>query len=168
MLAEAVDRYDRQICVVLLPTAINPRINEHVEHASYVSETTPEIARLALAVWLAKPDAFAEFDAFLIERIPRSRREGIVPLEVINTEFRGKAIELVAEAELDAALADPRIDAMFERTANVYDHTRDPATGNAGVPRIIIADIPYGGIHTPEDLEKVLRASYPDLTPADE
>lgn len=168
MLADAVQRYPGQLCVVLLPTAIDTRINEHVTNTAYVSQTTPEIARLALAVWLADPSKLADFDAYLVQRIPRSRADGIVPLQTINTAFRDKAIELVGEPALDAALSDPRIDEMFKHTAGLYKATPDPATGNPGVPRIIIAGIPYGGIQTPDQLDQVLQASHPDLIRADE
>lgn len=168
MLIDAVDRYPGQLCVVLLPTAIDTRINEHVSNSAYVSQTTPELARLAMAVWLADPAEFVAFDAYLVHRIPRSRADGIVPLETINTVFRNQAIELVGEPALTTALNDPRIDAMFQRTAGLYHATRDLATGNPGVPRIIIAGIPYGGIHTVDQLDEVLQASHPDLIRADE
>ncbi|MEM9020116.1 MAG: vitamin K epoxide reductase family protein [Planctomycetota bacterium] len=166
-LDRAVTRYDGQLAVVLLPTAIDPRINPHVTRASAVSAHSPELARLMLAVWVADPTRAAEFDRFLMQQIPRDTEEGVVPMDIIQGAFRQQAELLVGEDELAAALQDPAIHQRFERSAGVYDQTRNPR-GRAGVPRVIIGGVPYPAFETYEQLDQALRHHYPDLVPVDQ
>jgi len=62
----AVQRYGRsRLACVMLATPLNDRCNDAVEGVEPRFETSCELARLSIAVWRLRPDAFERFDAFL-------------------------------------------------------------------------------------------------------
>ncbi|MEM9415776.1 MAG: vitamin K epoxide reductase family protein, partial [Planctomycetota bacterium] len=167
-LRAALDRYPGQLNLILLPTAIDPACNTFVSQQSYGSRTSCDIARLALAVWVADAEQLDAFDAYLVEQVPRKKVDGSVPPEIVETLFRAEAERRVGAEALAAALADPRIDAQLEAAAKVYGLAVDPTTLREGVPRIIIGEFAFPGFEQDTDLFKLLEATYPDLKPTGE
>jgi uncharacterized membrane protein/protein-disulfide isomerase len=109
-LKTGLERYPGQLGVVMLPMPLDSKCNPHIEQTEPRFEHSCELARLALAVWLAKPEAFVEFDAWLFEpELPRTLQEA-----------RQKAEQLVAADALDKALSDPWIKEQIAAGANAY------------------------------------------------
>lgn len=167
-LHEAVARYEGQLVVVLLPTAIDPACNPNVSIQAAVSRTSCAIARLMLAVWVADPTQLAAFDAYLVEQVPRQKRDGSVPAEVVDGAFRDEAARLVGEDALATALDDPRIDARLNTSANLYRVAVDPVRLQPGVPRVVIGGLAYPAFEEPGQLFRALESAYPGLKPTDE
>lgn len=164
-LHEAIRRYDGQLVVVLLPTAIDPACNRHVQELSPVSRTSCALARLMLAVWVADASRLAAFDAYLLEQVPRYKSDGSVPPEIVDGMFRTEAERLVGAAVLAAALDDPRIDKRLQDSANLYHVAVDPQYMRPGVPRVVIGGGVYPAFEEPAQLFQVLEAAYPGLKP---
>ncbi len=162
----ALERYDGQLAVVLLPTAIDPACNPYVQERSPVSLTSCAIARLLLAVWVADPGQLAVFDAYLLDQVPRYKRTGSVPPEIVDGVFRDEAERRVGAEALAAALTDPRIDGRLQDSANLYHVAVDPQFMRPGVPRVVIAGGVYPAFEDPAQLYQVLEAAYPGLKPA--
>lgn len=110
-LLNEMPKYGGQFGVVLLPMPLDASCNPSVDETEPRFRESCELTRLALAVWRAKPIAFAEFDAWLYEpEMPRALQDA-----------RKKAVELIGESELAEALADPWIDARIAADVAGYD-----------------------------------------------
>ena len=167
-LRAALERYPDQLAIILLPTAIDPRCNKYVNQRAIISRSSCAIARLALAVWIADADQLDAFDAYLVQHIPREKRDGSVPPEVVESVFRVEAERLVGAESLAAALDDPRITKQLETAAEVYSLAVDPVYFQEGVPRILIGELAYPALEDETQLFDLLENTYPQLKPASE
>ncbi len=129
MLAEAVRRYHGQLAFALFPTPLNSRCNSYVLQDVEQFKDSCELARVALAVWLANREAFSEFDQwmFLLESGDSWHPRG-------PDAAKAKAIELVGAEKFDAALVDPRIDQCLQAAVRLYGST---IQGSSAVPKLI-------------------------------
>jgi protein-disulfide isomerase len=112
-LREGLPRYPGQLGVVLLPMPLDAKCNPSVDETEARFRESCDLIRLALAVWRAKPGAFAEFDAWLFE--PEKPRA--------LAGARAKAESLVGAQELEAALADPWIEETIRADVKAYDES---------------------------------------------
>jgi len=129
MLDEAIGQYDGKLAFVLCPAPLNSQCNPYVAKDVDEFRDSCELARIALAVWLAKRDAFAAFDDWMFSAEPGERWH---PRSV--DAARAKAIELVGQAKFDAARADPSVDRYLQTSIAIFGSTI--RSGNA-VPRLV-------------------------------
>ncbi len=162
--ADAVAHFDGQLAVVMLPTALDTACNQHVQNPNPHSATSCELARLALAVWVAEPAKFSTFDLALIKLIDARADDGALPIAIINSEIRPLAEQLVGKAALEQALADPRIDELMETSGEIYGLAK--IQGRRGVPRLVIAGRALPGFVDAKQLITFLTQAYPGLAPA--
>lgn len=117
------DRFGSQAVVlpVLYPLApeCNPKVTSDMVGSDPDSCT---YARLSLAVWLAKPSAFAKYHRLLVSATHRDQMP-------TADEARFKAGELVGEDAIRRTLADPRVDQLL-------------AGGIAAKPRTLSSGLP--------------------------
>jgi hypothetical protein len=153
MLNEAVRRFDGKLGFALCPTPLNTQCNPYIPRDADEFKTSCELARIGLAVWVAKRDAFSDFDnwMFTFESgdtwSPRS-------LESAKT----KAIELVGKGKFDAAWTDLWIEQYLQTCIRIYGQTIQ--NGNRGVPKLIFGSrwvIPEP--RNADDLVMILRKS---------
>ena len=129
-LIPGLSRYQDQIGVVLLPMPLDSKCNPTVDETEPRFEHACELARLALAVWKAKPDAFKAFDAWLFES--ESPRD--------PAQARSRAEELVSPSALAEALKSPWIDAQIARHVEAYRQIgteRIPVMMSPGFPSLV-------------------------------
>ena len=88
--------------VIVLPSPLNRACNPNLKPAVHDHPGACELARLALALWRAKPDAFPEFHEYLFSLPLPATPERIA-------EARRKAGSLAGEAVITTALQDPWI-----------------------------------------------------------
>lgn len=162
MAKQAVTRYGTKLTVVLYPTAQNAACNPYVQHTNPHSETSCDLARLALAVWLAKPAAFREYDTQLIELAEAHARSDETAVEYL-ANARALAEQFVPAEELELALADPRIDAILSDNARLY--ALATYHGRRGVPRLILNGRARPGLPDQQTLHDLIEQAYPDLKP---
>ncbi len=129
LLDEAVRRYDGQLAFALCPTPLCKQCNPYIERDVDAFKDSCELARIALAVWVAKRDAFAEFDRWMF-----LHESGDFWHPRRLDAARTKAVELVGKAKFDAALADPRIDRHMQTSIRIYGNTFE---GSGAVPKLI-------------------------------
>jgi uncharacterized membrane protein len=113
-LTKTATQHEGDMLVLSLPTPLAAACNEHILETEPRFAGSCELARLALAVWLASPQAFAEFEHWLFEpENPRDPREA-----------RAYAAGLVGDEALARALADPRVEEQIRRNVGAYGQAR--------------------------------------------
>ncbi len=112
MLEEAISRYGGKLAFVLCPAPLNTRCNPYVPADPDAFKNSCELARIGLAVWVARREAFSDFESwmFTFESGDSWRPRNL-------EKARAKAVELVGQAKFDAALSDAWIGPVY---ANLY------------------------------------------------
>ena len=124
LLEKAGGAYRIHLCPVPLSSACNPYIpNSGIDRFAGSCPLT----RYALAVWYARPDAYAEYWDYLLG-------EGDAKAIVVPAEAETRARALLG-AGFDAAVADPRIDAYLRKAEELFGRTSNAE--KSGVPRLI-------------------------------
>jgi protein-disulfide isomerase len=120
-------RIRRELCVPLIVVPLSPECNKYVEaYEPKAAQDACALARLSLAVWRQRPDAFAEFDTWLTS--------GPQPpsLEVA----RARAAELLGQNELEQALSDPALYEQLERQTQLYENLH-----RGLLPKLLLPDV---------------------------
>jgi uncharacterized membrane protein len=147
ILDEAVRRYGGKLAFVLCPSPLNSQCNPYIPRDVDEFKGSCELARVALAVWVARREMFPIFNRwmFSIESGDRWQPRSL-------DSARAKAIELVGRAKFDAALADPWISQYLQTSVRIYGSTIQ--NGNNAVPKLV-----YGSrwvIPAPNDAEDLV------------
>ena len=104
MLDEVIRRFDGKLAFALCPTPLNTQCNPYIPRDVDEFKNSCELAKIGLAVWLAKREVFPAFEDWMFtfefgdSWHPRSLESA-----------RVKAVELVGQAKLDTAWTDPWI-----------------------------------------------------------
>lgn len=153
ILDEAIQRYSGKLAFVLRPTPLNTECNPYVPGDVDAFKNSCELARIGLAVWLARREAFPVFETWMFtfesgdSWRPRSLKATMA-----------KAVELVGQAKLEAALSDPWIERYIQDCIQIYGQTVQ--NGKGGVPKLIFDSrwvIPE--IYSADDLVMILQKS---------
>ena len=153
MLDEAIRRYGGKLAFVLCPTPLNTKCNPYITRDVDEFKNSCELAKIGLAVWVAKRKAFHDFDNWMytFESGDRWRPRSL-------ESARSKAIALVGKVKYDAALDDPWIGRYMQTCIRVYGQTIQ--NGNGGVPKLIFGAhwvIPEP--NNADDLVRILQKS---------
>ena len=124
LLERAGGRYRIQLCPVPLSSACNPYLP--ASGIDRFAGSCP-LTRLALAVWYARPDAFAAYWDYLLG-------DGDEHATISPADAENRARALLGDG-FEAALADPRIDATLRRAEELFGRTS--TSEKSGVPRLI-------------------------------
>lgn len=153
MLNDIVDKYNGKLAFVLCPAPLNAECNPFVSANSDRFRNSCELARIALAVWVADRNVFHEFERWMFTfetgDIWRPRK-----LEAAET----KAAELVGEAKLNKALDDPWVEKYLMKCIEIYGRTMQ--NGSGGIPKLICGSlwvIPQPD--TSDDLLRIMQNS---------
>lgn len=148
-----VQKHPGQFCVIMLPVPLNRACNEffptHVENHEHACE----MARLGLAAWRAKPEAYPEVHETLFTR------------PVLDPEIAEIAVaQIVGEEALAEAMQDPWIEEIL--TANKNDF-RQLITSTIKMPKLLVADnkMLHGVTKSKEVLLRALEKEF-NLPPA--
>ena len=129
MLDEAIRRYDGKLAFALCPAPLNTQCNPYIPRDVDEFKDSCELAKIGLAVWVAKREAFPAFDRWMF-----SLESGDLWHPRSLDAARAKAVELVGQAKFDAARADPWIDRYMQTSIRIYGDTIQ--SGNA-VPKLV-------------------------------
>ena len=127
MLDEAIRRYGGKLAFALCPTPLNTQCNPYIPRDVDEFKDSCELAKVGLAVWVAKREAFPAFDRWMFSLESGDRWQ---PRSL--DAARAKAVELVGQAKFDAARADPWIDRYLQTSIRIYGDT-----GNNAVPKLV-------------------------------
>ena len=112
------------LCPVPLSSACNPYIP--ASGIDRFAGSCP-LTRYALAVWYARPDAYADYWEWLLGN-------GDEHAQIAPDEAEKRARALLGDA-FEAALADPRIDTYLRKVEELFGRTS--SSEKSGVPRLI-------------------------------
>lgn len=139
--------------VIVLPTLLDPACNPYLPPG--VTRPLPQdcaLTRLALAVFCAKPQAFAEMNRWLFAE-DRVRGEA---------EARAYATELVGADALRAGEADPRVREIILLGCELFART-----GSGAIPKMLIGSTAISGpVSDSEALREPMRREWGGLTPS--
>ena len=153
MLIDAVHRYNGKLAFVLCPAPLNTKCNQYIHRDVDAFKNSCELARIGLAVWVAKREALPDFENWMFsfdtgnKWHPRS-------LESV----RAKAVELVGQEKFDAAWIDPWVDKYLQTCVQIYGKTLQK--GRGGVPKLIFGShwvVPE--LNNTDDLISILQKS---------
>jgi uncharacterized membrane protein len=121
-LPAVIEHYKGQVSLALMPVAMNSKCNTLIAVTDPRHTFACDLAKLALAVWRAKPEAYAEMDSYLFA--PEEPRT--------PADARRKAVGLVGEAALARAEADPWVAQQLSKDIEVYR-----VAGAGSIPKLI-------------------------------
>jgi len=138
-------RYDGAVAVVQLVCPISRECNRHLRPGVKERGWACDLARLSTALFVTDREQHDAFSDWLQRAIT----------EVPPTVARRKAIKLIGEERLDAALADPRVDALIDRGARIYSDL-----GAGKLPKLLIRgdQVIVGEVHDADGLFAVIEA----------
>ncbi len=127
MLDEAIRRYGGMLAFALCPAPLNSQCNPYIPRDVEQFKDSCELAKVGLAVWAAKREAFPAFDRwmFSFESGDRWRPRSL-------DTARAKAAELVGQAKFEAARANSWIDRYMQTSIRIYG-----TTGGNAVPKLV-------------------------------
>ena len=129
ILPELLERAGGQFRIFLCPVPLSSACNPYIPAGPVdrFAGSCP-LTRYALAVWYARPDAYAAYWDYLLG-------DGDERAQVSPDEALQRAQALLGDG-LSEALADPRIDAYLRKVEELFGRTSTAGTG--GVPRLIL------------------------------
>jgi protein-disulfide isomerase len=127
MLSEVVRRYGGKLAFVLNPAPLCRQCNPYVERDVAQFKDSCELAKIALAVWVAKREVFPDFDRWMF-----SLDSGDLWHPRRLEAARAKAIEMVGQAKFEAALANPWIDQYLKSSVEIYGNN-----GANAIPKLV-------------------------------
>jgi protein-disulfide isomerase len=130
MLDEVVQRYSGKVAFALCPTPLNPHCNPYIPQEADAFKNSCELAHIGLAVWVANSKVFPNFENWMFTYESGSRWR---PRTLEATQ--AKAVELIGQAKLDAAMSSPWIDRYLQTCIEMYGQSLK--SGKGGVPRMI-------------------------------
>lgn len=132
MLDEAIRRYGDKLAFALCPAPLNSECNPYISQDVSEFKDSCELAKVGLAVWVAKPEAFAAFDRwmFSFETGDRWRPRRL-------DAASAKAAELVGQAQFAAARAEPWIDRYLQSSIQTYGDTIQLGQNGSALPKLV-------------------------------
>jgi uncharacterized membrane protein len=130
MLDEAIRRYNSKLAFVLCPTPLNTNCNPHLLRNVDEFKDSCELAKVGLAVWVAKREAFPDFNRWMFT-FESGDRWHPRSLDAART----KAVELIGQAKHVATLGDPWINRYLQTSIRIYGSTIQ--SGSGAIPKLI-------------------------------
>ena len=133
MLEEVMARYHGKLAFALCPAPLNTQCNPYISRQVDEFKDSCDLARLGMAVWVADRRSFAVFDDWMFTPEPGHDLWHPKSLE----SAKAKAVELLGQAKLDAALADPWIGRYMQTSIRIYGDTILPDQSGNAVPKLV-------------------------------
>jgi uncharacterized membrane protein len=130
LLDETILRYKGKLAFALCPVPLNSHCNPYIPKDVDVFKNSCELAKIGLAVWLAKREAYSTFENWMY-----TFTEGDSWRPRNLEAARAKAVELVGQARFDIAWTDPWIEKYLQTSIMIYSKTLN--NGNGGIPKMI-------------------------------
>jgi len=153
VLDEVIRRYNGNLAFALCPVPLNTQCNPYIPRDVDQFKNSCELAKISLAVWVADREVFPTFESwmFTFESGDHWRPRSL-------ETSRAKAVELIGQAQFDAAISDPWIGHYLKATTQIYGQTIQG--GRGGIPKMIFGSqwvIPE--VYNANDLFMILQKS---------
>ena len=129
-LDEVIRHYSGKVAFALAPVPLNPHCNQYIPQEAEAFKNSCELARIGLAVWVAKRDAFSSFENWMF-----SFESGSHWRPRTLEAAMAKALEMVGQAKFDAAMTNPWLEQYLQTCVQIYGKTIQ--NGRGGVPKLI-------------------------------
>lgn len=150
LLHEVSQTFSYELVIISLPMPLSADCNRLLRATGAPHVNACYYARLALAVYLAAPEKFPQFDDWLFQ-------PDKPPATMQTKQF---AEELVGKEALAAALINPQVETLLQQSINLYEANYQQ-TKNSKMPQLILAGrISAGAIARVEDLYQLLDDSF--------
>jgi uncharacterized membrane protein len=127
ILTAAQRQLSNELAIVSLPMPMSTNCNPLIPGHFLSNSNSCDYARLGLAVWLAKPEAECQYNDWFF-----------TPDKPVSVEqAREYAVRLVGAAQLEAALANPRLQEQITTDCLLY-YANWQATGRPTMPQLIL------------------------------
>ena len=147
ILKAALEKYRGQLGIVALPVPLDAACNQMILITAPANENACEYARLSLAVWHTRHEAFAEFDDWLFAS----------PTPPPIADARLRAGELAGRETLAEALKSPWVERQLQLDVSLYQADAR-AVGDGRLPQLNIGDaIAHGAIEDQDDLFRLIE-----------
>ncbi len=134
MLDEAIQVYGGNLAFMLCPAPLDPACNNFIPGGREEFRNSCELAKIGLAVWKGKREAFPEFDNWMFTFETGDRWQPRSP-----EDARAKAIGLIGKEAFDSAWADPWINEYLQTSVRIYGKTIQNGIG--GIPKLIYGSL---------------------------
>jgi protein-disulfide isomerase len=123
LLAEARNRYGRQLALAVIVTPMDPKCNPYVTEPAAASAPPPcDLARFSVAVWQTKPEAFEAYHDWMM---------GSPEIPTVEAA-RARAAEILGADKLAQALASPAIAQQLAADNRLYH-----LLGEGQIPKLL-------------------------------
>lgn len=148
LILQAIKRYEPRLAFLAVPVPINPdcnpaihdRVTDHADACFY--------ARLALAVWMSRSDAFEAFDRWLF-----------APVRPPAMDQAQRRAEQLAGQALDEVMRQPSLDEKIREAAAAFE-----AMGIGRVPNILLPEACiWGRVPDLPEMVRMLESQIPSL-----
>jgi uncharacterized membrane protein len=129
--------------IVCLPVPVNPDCNRFVRQRLPEHQNACVLARIALAVWVAEPAAFAGFHSYLFEQGPT----------ITESEAWIKASALIGRNRLEVALASDDVAKLLQLGVSLYGMPK-AGVRRGTLPQLFVGDFTIFGV--PKSREELL------------
>lgn len=143
------EELDGDLLTIYVPTPLGKQCNEYTQRIPEFFERGCDLIRLSLAVWLADPSKWPDYDKWLFDFPPKQ------PPSV--EAARAEAESLIGVPALEKALADERIETMMQSNITAYGEGhggRLPVIMSPGKQPII------GAVYEVDDLIDMLKPTH--------
>ncbi len=145
LLNEAIRRYNGKLAFALCPTPLNRQCNPHVPRDEKEFKNSCELAKVGLALWVAKREAFTAFDHWMF-----SFESGDCWQPRSLDAAKAKAIELAGQAKFDAGWNAPSVPGYMQTCIRIYG-----GTGSNAIPKLVFGS--RWVIPEPTDADDLVR-----------
>lgn len=130
MLGEVIRQYEGKLAFVLCPAPLNSECNPYIPQSTDAFKNSCELARISLAVWFARREAFPVFENWMFTYESGDRWQPRSP-----EAAREKAAELIGREAFNAASTDPRVNNYMKTCVTIFGQTLQG--GRGGIPKLI-------------------------------
>jgi len=155
MLDEVISRYDGKLAFALCPAPLNTQCNPYIPRDVDQFRNSCELAKISLAVWIADRKVFPAFESWMFTYESGDRWH---PRSL--EAARAEAVELVGQAQFEAAITDPWIGHYLETSTQIYGQTIQGGMG--GIPKLVFG--PRWVIPVPDNADDLVLILQKSLT----
>ena len=132
----------QNVALMLIPMPLDAACNPGVQQTAFTHLNACNYAKLGLAIWRTKPEAYLSYDHFMFQgEYPPGAEQA--------TAF---AAQLIGQDPLSKALADPRVDSMLRVGISMF---YSPALERKVLPILMTPDRIIYGFPDPPELTRL-------------